>query len=134
MPLRLLLAAALALLLAGCAAQTGDSMTASGPSPMVGTFDGKIMSNSLIPAMTRIAQDKDMSLRGDYLMHESGGDVPGKLSSCKPTGERGLRCRWTDKYGSGTLRVTFNEDFSAFEGTWSADGSTKNYAWNGARR
>jgi hypothetical protein len=100
----------------------------------MGQYPSQIWSGgSLVSGTTELQQAQDGTLGGTYSLKEPTGVVPGKLSQCQAVKLRVLRCGWTDQYGSGTLEMTFSEDFSGFNGYWAADNSEPVFRWSGSR-
>ncbi len=100
----------------------------------LGSYKSQIWSAGvLLPGTTTFSQASDGSLAGSYTMNELGKLVPGTLNQCRVMRARVTRCIWTDKYGTGTLEVTFSESFSSFNGYWGVDSAKPEFRWNGAR-
>lgn len=100
----------------------------------LGSYKSQIWSaGMLLPGTTTFSQASDGSLAGRYTMNELGKTVPGTLSQCRVMRARVTRCIWTDKYGTGTLEVTFNEGFSSFDGYWGLASSKPEFRWSGSR-
>jgi hypothetical protein len=103
-------------------------------SQIVGTYKGIIWSGEEeIPATTMLFRDGKGVLSGKYEMSEEGGVVAGKLYECSVVGNRKMKCKWEDEYGTGDLSLEFSDDLSRFEGLWNADGDSESYLWNGAK-
>lgn len=121
-------------------AQAQSTIPSSDPSSetwivqALGSYESQIWSASmLLPGTTTFSQASDGSLAGRYTMNELGKTVPGTLSQCRVMRARVARCIWTDKYGTGTLEVTFNKGFSSFDGYWGSASSKPEFRWSGSR-
>jgi hypothetical protein len=100
-----------------------------------GRYTSQIWSgNNLIPSTTIFRQSADGTLSGSYTMEEQGTQIPGTLTPCQPLPQRRLRCQWSDRYGNGSLIITFTADFSRFTGSWHSDTQPEEqYPWMGSR-
>lgn len=77
----------------------------------------------------------DGRLTGNYVFLDERQTVTGLLAETGDDGDGNALTRsllWQDKYGHGSLVITFTSDFSAFKGSWSADGKAF-FPWNGMR-
>lgn len=100
----------------------------------VGSYRSQIESSSVhVPGTTEFLLTETGTLIGAYRMEEASSAPLGVLSQCETFDVRTIACTWTDKYGSGTLEVTFSEDFSSFVGQWNLQGQDARFAWSGAR-
>ena len=75
----------------------------------------------------------DGELKGTYKITEEDGVEQGCLSDFKWEDDYVLVCTWKDKYGSGTLRMLFSVDLSAFRGFWGEDAKSTLLRWDGER-
>lgn len=78
---------------------------------------------------------EDGRLTGNYAFLDEGETITGLLAEIGDDGDGNALTRnllWQDKYGHGSLVITFTSDFFAFRGSWSADGKTL-FPWNGMR-
>lgn len=66
-------------------------------------------------------------------MNDKGESVLGTLTKCQATQVRVMRCVWNDKYGTGSLEVTFSKSFSSFNGYWGEGISKPTFQWSGSR-
>ena len=126
----------LMLLFAGC--QTASTSKLGGrdwPSMVSGVYTGVIYSSGRsCPGVTYVSRDARGALSGRYeFTEEDGTQVEGKLDTFEALARPTLRCRWTDKYGSGSLSMSFDGAVTSFDGWWNADGSRQRYPWNGSR-
>ncbi|MEJ1158125.1 hypothetical protein [Prosthecomicrobium sp. N25] len=99
-------------------------------------YDGEIYSGkAFMPGATEFQAGPD-GLSGRYAFTEPGAEaIEGTLERCTSPKPRVLLCRWRDRYGTGSLALTFEEGLQRFEGYWWADGQTKVRApWWGRRR
>jgi hypothetical protein len=98
------------------------------------------------PVITEFFLTPEGTVVGSYLIVESSEDgisepidgesvgvVLGALTDCEAIMVAQLSCTWHDRYGSGSLKLTFDEDFSGFEGRWNLDSDPATYPWTGAR-
>jgi hypothetical protein len=114
---------------------TGASeATAQAPwtSTIGGRYQGALVSGGeTVPVSTQLSVGQ--AIRGSYTFIESGNvQVNGSLESCAVVGPQVLSCKWRDRYGDGTLEMTFTSDGRAFNGRWSAsDQPGKWLAWSG---
>lgn len=103
---------------------------ASAPS---GRYCGLILSGGFLePSVTDLVTDRDGKVSGSYEFRNSGKLESGKLSEIATgVGERTRVLTWSDKFGSGRLVVTFNPEFSHFEGKWGSRNAEPNAHWSG---
>lgn len=129
-PLRLALLAA-ALLAAGPAAAEEPWW-----SRVPDTYDGEVYSGSGFAAGSTEFSPGETGLAGRYSFTERNGTViEGTLDRCGSPEPFVLLCRWSDRYGSGSLAIDFDETLQRFDALWWADGDTKVRApWWGKRR
>jgi hypothetical protein len=100
----------------------------------LGTYQSQIWSGgSLVSGTTEFRKTSDGSLEGSYKMNETGKSVLGTLTQCQATQIQVMRCVWNDKYGTGSLEVTFSESFSSFNGYWGEGTSVPAFRWSGSR-
>jgi len=100
---------------------------------VMGSYKGTITTGETeFPGTTTLTCSKGI-LGGTYELDDNGTKVTGTLSGFSKTGERELKCTWTDPAGKGPFTLTFNEDFSAFEGTWTNDADASAGGWNGTK-
>lgn len=89
---------------------------------MVGRFAGSCQSGDgvTIPTETELLPDVgDGTLKGKYVMHIEGKEEAGSLSAVSvDKNGRDVVFHWDDAYGYGNLTVTFNRDYSSFDGKW----------------
>lgn len=100
------------------------------------TYDGEIYSGSGYAAGSTEFSSGEKGLTGRYGFTERDGTViEGTLDHCASPEPFVLLCRWTDRYGSGSLAIDFDESLQRFDALWWADGDTKVRApWWGKRR
>ena len=83
-----------------------------------GFYPGIVWSEGEKPIDTWIEEAPDGRLQGRYTLHEPGRDVQGTLD---PLGDESCNTaifRWTDLYGSGLTRLTFDLARHCFDGAW----------------
>jgi hypothetical protein len=122
-------AVAVALMAAPLAAQTAWT------GAIAGSYQGALMSGGKsMPVTTQLTVGANQ-VRGSYTFVEDGSvQVPGTLESCVPVRPQVLSCKWRDRYGDGTLEMTFASDSRSFNGRWSAsDEPGKWYPWSGRK-
>lgn len=114
--------------------ETSEQAAPAWFSRVTGRYQSQIYNqNDLTTGTTEFSRDKTGALVGNYFMDEAGVLVPGRLSQCQAVQVQVLRCRWFDKYGTGTLEVTFTEDFTSFTGLWGDQEAPPEHVWNGQR-
>lgn len=126
----------LAFILAGCQTATKPiSAKEAFKAKLVGTYKGMIASGILdAPGITRFSQDADGKISGTYeYADEHNVTSFGTLKDCKLVSERNLHCQWTDKYGTGDLKITFDAYPTKFKGAWNLKGESITYPWSGAK-
>ena len=100
-----------------------------------GVFEGNLLSNQkLLPVETRFNLTDQGNLTGTYVMTEEGGTETGKFKNIKLDSDYSLTMTWVDKYGEGTLRVLFSEDYSTFKGFWGDSVNSIGLDWDGDRQ
>ena len=109
------------LVAAACASGWHEAVT--------GHYDGWVQSNNLMTVETWIEVAPDGRLSGRYLLHETGRDVPGVLEPAADGNCQEAWFRWTDLYGSGTVRLQFYPDRHCFEGVWGAGLEVPTLPW-----
>lgn len=100
-----------------------------------GTYRSDIRSSGeLLKGDTTFEINQLGDLAGRYTFEERDTLVEGILFPCtaRSTPPR-VSCVWSDKYGTGTLDVQFEDDFRSFYGSWQADGQPEKLEWNGRR-
>lgn len=121
-----------------CSAALLVACAAAPKSSPVGTFSGQTFSGSgLVASETSFSTGPAGELQGSYWLapeHPGQARDQGQLSDCRQTASHQMRCQWRDRFGSGVLEISFNPDFSAFDGRW-GNGSQTSPAliWNGQR-
>jgi hypothetical protein len=112
----MLAALALAAAFSG-AAQTTTACTAWHPAA-TGFYPGVVESTGPKNIDTWIDETPDGRLAGHYVLHEETRDVQGTLD---PVGDEDCDIaifRWSDIYGSGLTRLTFDTTHHCFDGAW----------------
>lgn len=127
-PAHVLAAAAMTVLLNGCAS-----------SPRETAYTGKLFgSKGLLPITTVLWQDARGQTMGRYVFIEPNGrQVMGTLSPCYRQPESTLRCEWQDTYGRGYFYARFTERDRRFSGRWGLGDLLRSYGiqgiWTGER-
>ena len=125
------LVAMAAMALIGAAASAQTAWTGA----IAGSYQGALVSGGKsVPVTTQLTLSADQ-VRGSYVFVEDGSTrVTGTLESCAAVRAQVLSCKWRDRYGDGTLEMTFASDSRSFNGRWSAsDEPGKWLAWSGRR-
>ena len=68
----------------------------------------------------RISENADRGLAGEYTMKEESGDEVGSLELETRVDDDVFVFSWTDKYGTGRLKMLFSGDKRSFFGFWNA--------------
>lgn len=85
---------------------------------LAGNFDGIIQSAGVDSAGTTVLTvAQSGAIGGHYTYLDGTTPAKGELRGCRLT-DVVLNCLWFDSYGSGTLVVAFEPDFTAFRGSW----------------
>jgi hypothetical protein len=103
---------------------------------VAGRYEGQVTSDGQpLPASTDLSVGSNNAISGSYTFVEPGNvRVGGSLDACAAGRSLVLTCKWRDRYGDGTLEMTFAGDFRSFSGRWSgSDKPSQWYAWSGAR-
>ncbi len=132
----LTLSLCLAFVLAGCQTATKPiSAKEVFQAKLVGTYKGSIASGVVdAPGVTRFSQDAGGKISGAYeYADENKVTSTGTLKNCKLVSDLILHCQWTDKYGTGDLKITFDANATQFKGAWHFKGSNDTYPWTGAK-
>jgi len=102
---------------------------------IAGTFEGNLFSGSdMDPVITSFTINESGEITGKYAMGEEEGLEVGTLNNIQVDSEFSVTMTWKDKYGKGTLRILFSEDYRIFRGFW---GDSKNpviWPWDGIRK
>jgi hypothetical protein len=99
-----------------------------------GSYQSQIWNGgSLVSGTTEFRKTSEGFLAGSYKMNVKGESVLGTLTKCQAKQVQVMRCVWNDKYGTGSLEVTFSESFSSFNGYWGEGISEPTFRWNGSR-
>lgn len=111
----------------------GGASVAQAQNPSIATYRGSVQSGgTYLPIVTTLYKDSRGQIVGEYVIHEDRSKTYGSLSQFTPIGEDTAKFTWTDKYGSGKLRILFSSNLEEFTGFWGQDERT-NYRWTGIR-
>ena len=100
-----------------------------------GTFNGSLFSGSdMDPVITSFTLNKQGELSGKYAMGEEEGLEVGTLKDIHIESAFSISMTWKDKYGEGTLRILFSEDYQVFWGFWGDSETPAALTWNGIRK
>jgi len=102
-----------------------------------GTYTGTIFSGDIVPVFTTFYPkplgDKKQ-IYGTFMYQERDYWVTGSLSDCQFNSDYQILCHWHDKYGSGVMKVHFDNQFESFDGNWGTYcGMESNFVWTGKR-
>lgn len=130
-----LLVLCLAFLFASCQALTKRQISSEDlQAKMIGTYKGVIFSSGVdCLGKTSISKSASGILSGEYEFMEKGLKVSGTLYDFQIIAPLKLKCKWRDKYGTGDLEMSFNEDITEFSGKWNAEGESERFPWNGSK-
>lgn len=78
------------------------------------SYDGEIRHLDGVYAVSVSFANAD----GSYKIKDSKEGTDGSLTVVKWETDHQLLLKWKDKHGEGFLRITFNKNFTAFEGKW----------------
>lgn len=99
----------------------------------IGKYRGRVISQGKeLPVVTTLYRDKKKQIVGRYIIIEGKELTKGTLTGFKSTGRFEGEFTWSDKFGQGTLRLTFASDLESFDGYWGVNQRT-NFRWNGDR-
>lgn len=104
-----------------------------------GSYSGKVSGEDYSdPVITEFFLTPEGNVLGSYAIAEPTDRAVtawalGLLTDCEAIAIAQLNCTWRDRYGSGTLKLTFADDFASFEGRWNATSAVESYPWTGQR-
>lgn len=130
-----IVAAAMSLFLTACASdQARDPFPEEWHRQLTGVYDGLLFSGGAEERVTtRLLSQPDGRVVGVYFYTVRDSNDTGSLTDCRADGFGELSCIWTDKFGSGPLRLKFNDDLDEFDGVWGSKQVKPGYFWNGKR-
>ena len=124
-----LLSVAIASMAAGARAED-DS-----PQPLAGSYQGQVLNgDDFDPVLTAFSRNAEGRWSGSYAIGEEEGIETGTLDECGWEAAYLLSCTWTDRYGTGSVRVLFSTDYRIFRGFWGTDPSDTRMAWDGVKQ
>lgn len=100
------------------------------------SYDGAIFSGrGYAQGATEFHRD-GAALAGSYAFVEPDGtQIDGTLDRCVSAAPNNIACRWTDRYGSGSVAFVFDETLQSFTGLWFSPKVPKQgMPWTGKRR
>lgn len=104
-------------------------------SQIVGTYTGVVFNGDNVDqVMTTLIFNESGELVAEYAMGEEAGLALGKLSNFRREGEYTFVANWSDKYGSGVLRMLFSSNFKLFYGLWGKTSKDTTLPWNGIKK
>jgi hypothetical protein len=130
---RATLTAALLIALSLCSATLAQERPAK---PVIrGPFQGQVYNgDDMDPVLTTFKQNATGETSGTYAMGEEDGLEVGTLSDFEWEGSYTLKCKWKDKYGTGTLRILFSAEYRMFRGFWGQSEDTGFFPWDGVKQ
>jgi hypothetical protein len=130
---RVTLTSALLIALTFCTATLAQERTVK---PVIrGTFQGQVYNgDDMDPVLTTFKHNANGDSSGTYAMGEEDGLEVGMLSDFEWEGPYTLKCKWKDKYGTGTLRILFSAEYRMFRGFWGKSEDTAILPWDGVKQ
>lgn len=101
---------------------------------IIGSFEGSVFSNSVYPIVTNFKFNEKGEISGTYIFEEESGPTEGSLRNIKSESAFSFLMVWEDKYGKGTLRILFSEDYQAFKGFWGDSQTPVTLLWDGVKK
>lgn len=99
-----------------------------------GLYCGSAISGGeLVEVRTRFTMRGDGLLEGVYDFADEGETTSGTLNEFTKASDLARTLVWTDKYGTGSLRITFDETGLSFDGLWGAGLGAPVFRWDGKR-
>ena len=103
-------------------------------SQIAGTYTGVVFNGDNVDqVMTTLLFNESGELVAEYAMGEEAGLAMGKLSNFRREGEYTFVADWSDKYGTGVLRMLFSSNFKLFYGLWGKTSNDTILPWNGIK-
>jgi hypothetical protein len=100
--------------------------------PINGEYCGKAISNGeWVDVVTRLTTGPDGLLSGTYEFEDKGEMAPGTLRERSKHSEDARVLTWVDKYGSGTVVLSFTPDRASFTGLWGLGDDLPGLGWIG---
>jgi hypothetical protein len=98
------------------------------------TYCGTLLSGTAITDVVTTVQFKGQTdLAGTYKFLENGKPIGGTLVTKDVINNHQVVLLWTDKYGEGSLAVSFSEDFDSFDGKWGTGSEAPTNPWQGKK-
>jgi len=125
--------------IAASTAFTAQALDSGGIDPAAGSYVGWVAGTDYSePVVTEWIVTPAGELVGSYAIVETPDTetenlLLGVLTNCTVTAARTVRCIWLDRYGEGTLEVSFAETYDRFEGQWRFAGESEQYLWTDER-
>jgi hypothetical protein len=95
-------------------------------------YCGKAISNGeWVDVVTRLTTGPDGLLSGTYEFEDNGEMAPGTLREQGKHSEVARVLTWMDKYGTGTVVMSFAPDRASFTGLWGLGDDFPGLGWNG---
>ena len=102
---------------------------------ILGTYRGKILHwGRFHPISTTFHRDAQRGLAGSYVIAEEEGPSTGDLTEFRLESKYTALFSWSDKDGTGTVRIVFSEDFEFFTGFWGPDDGVVNRWYDGGKQ
>ena len=98
------------------------------------TYCGTLLSGRATTDVVTTVQFKGQTdLVGTYKFLENGKPVDGTLVTKDVINIHQVVLLWTDKYGEGSLAVSFSDDFDSFDGKWGSGSEVPTHPWQGKK-
>ena len=102
---------------------------------IVGSYAGEAFNGSdLDPVITSFSLGGSGRLAGKYVVNSEEGPEHGTLTDFRMDTPYAASMTWHDRYGQGTLRIIFSENYSSFVGFWGSDKFSTSLPWNGVKQ
>jgi hypothetical protein len=99
-----------------------------------GRYCGKLVSAGLlVDAETTFSTDEHGRVSGSYHFQDGDAVTDGRLQETGRDSGRTKSLHWMDKYGHGRLVITFDPNFTQFDGHWGASDEVPDHFWIGQR-
>ena len=97
---------------------------------VTGYYDGRVVSDGEKSIETWLEVAPTGLLAGRYVLHEATRDVTGTLEAVGDEGCHTAIFRWTDVYGTGLARLTFDPERKCFDGAWGGNTIVPELVWH----
>ena len=111
-----------------------STATARADTIVEGLYCGIAMSGGEhVEVRTRFTTLADGLLEGTYDFADQGKTTSGKLREYAKTSDRERTLIWVDRYGTGQLKITFDQTGGSFDGMWGIKTTAPAFRWDGKR-